>query len=170
MNTKTMTQYALLSVAACLATACANTSQPEAISDCTTWEMQRKNQSTAFAGLNVMSTALAYTIGVQSHILGRSTNGNLSVQTRVYNCSEQNLVLVMRTQFSDKSGMQSEPNGAWRTVYLGAKGNVAYGEIAISGKSESVMVDIDDGNRAQIQNFPMDAAPATYLTAPGNTQ
>ena len=83
----------------------------------------------------------------------RTGTGLAAVQTTVYNCSDVDVVLTMRTRFTGNRG-QSEPPSAWKTVFLAPRGQATYGESAISQATDKVAVDINDGNRGQSQFVP----------------
>lgn len=154
MKLKTYANAVLLTVAA-LVTACVNvpTATPPAQVGCRTWEIQQLDNSASRYAVSVLSSDLAKILGVQDMFVNRTTTGLASVNTSVYNCTEQDVVLSVRTRFSNERG-ESEPPSAWRTVFLPPRGTVSYSEYAISNASVRVSVDIADGNRGQSQFAP----------------
>ena len=76
-----------------------------------------------------------------------------AVQTTVYNCTDVDVVVLMRTRFNGDRG-QSEPPSAWKTVHLAPRGQATYGESAVSQATSRISVDIYDANRGQSQFAP----------------
>ncbi|MDI1340383.1 hypothetical protein [Polaromonas sp.] len=131
---------------------CAQTqSTPPTFSGCRTWEQQAG--APHLVSVAVLSPELAKVIGVQEISTSRTGTGLAAVQTTVYNCSDVDVVLTMRTRFTGNRG-QSEPSSAWKTVFLAPRGQATYGESAISQATDKVAVDINDGNRGQSQFAP----------------
>lgn len=136
---------------AILAGCAATQSTPPTFSGCKTWEQQAG--SPHLVSVAVLSPELAKVIGVQEISTARTGTGLAAVQTTVYNCSDVDVVLTMRTRFTGSRG-QSEPPSAWKTVFLTPRGQATYGESAISQATSKVAVDINDGNRGQSQFAP----------------
>jgi hypothetical protein len=136
---------------AVLAGCAATQSTPPTFSGCKTWEQQAG--SPHLVSVAVLSPELAKVIGVQEISTSRTGTGLAAVQTTVYNCSDVDVVLTMRTRFTGNRG-QSEPPSAWKTVFLTPRGQATYGESAISQATDKVAVDIYDGNRGQSQFAP----------------
>lgn len=136
---------------AMLAGCAATQSTPPTFSGCKTWEQQAG--SPHLVSVAVLSPELAKVIGVQEISTARTGTGLAAVQTTVYNCSDVDVVLTMRTRFTGSRG-QSEPPSAWKTVFLTPRGQATYGESAISQATDKVAVDIYDGNRGQSQFAP----------------
>lgn len=136
---------------AILAGCAATQSTPPTFSGCKTWEQQAG--SPHLVSVAVLSPELAKVIGVQEISTARTGTGMAAVQTTVYNCSDVDVVLTMRTRFTGSRG-QSEPPSAWKTVFLTPRGQATYGESAISQATDKVAVDINDGNRGQSQFAP----------------
>jgi hypothetical protein len=136
---------------AVLAGCAATQSTPPTFSGCKTWEQQAG--SPHLVSVAVLSPELAKVIGVQEVSTARTGTGMAAVQTTVYNCSDVDVVLTMRTRFTGDRG-QSEPPSAWKTVFLTPRGQATYGESAISQATNKVAVDINDGNRGQSQFAP----------------
>lgn len=136
---------------AILAGCAATQSTPPTFAGCKTWEQQAG--SPHLASVAVLSPELAKVIGVQEISTARTGTGMAAVQTTVYNCSDVDVVLTMRTRFTGSRG-QSEPPSAWKTVFLTPRGQATYGESAISQATDKVAVDIYDGNRGQSQFAP----------------
>ncbi len=136
---------------AILAGCAATQSTPPTFSGCKTWEQQAG--SPHLVSVAVLSPELAKVIGVQEISTSRTGTGLAAVQTTVYNCSDVDVVLTMRTRFTGSRG-QSEPPSAWKTVFLTPRGQATYGESAISQATNKVAVDINDGNRGQSQFAP----------------
>ncbi len=133
-------------------TGCATTqSTPPTFAGCRTWEQQAG--SPQLSSVAVLSPELAKVIGVQEVSTARTGSGMAAVQTTVYNCSDVDVVLTMRTRFTGDRG-QSEPPSVWKTVFLAPRGQATYGESAISQATNKVAVDIYDGNRGQSQFAP----------------
>ena len=103
--------------------------------------------------MSVLSPELAKVIGVQEVLTSRTGTGMAAVQTTVYNCTDVDVVLSVRTRFSGDRG-QSEPPSAWKTVHLAPRAQGTYGESAISQTTTRVSVDIYDANRGQSQFAP----------------
>lgn len=138
---------------AVLAGCAATQSTPPTFSGCRTWEQQAG--APHLVSVAVLSPELAKVIGVQEISTSRTGTGTglAAVQTTVYNCSDVDVVLTMRTRFTGNRG-QSEPPSAWKTVFLAPRGQATYGESAISQATNKVAVDINDGNRGQSQFAP----------------
>lgn len=136
---------------AVLAGCAATQSTPPTFAGCKTWEQQAG--SPHLVSVAVLSPELAKVIGVQEISTARTGTGLAAVQTTVYNCSDVDVVLTMRTRFTGSRG-QSEPPSAWKTVFLTPRGQATYGESAISQATDKVAVDIYDGNRGQSQFAP----------------
>lgn len=151
---KLMTNTVLVAMAA-LTTACVNvpTATPPAQVGCRTWEIQQLDNSAGRFGVSVLSSDLAKIIGLQDMFVNRTPTGLASVNTSVYNCTEQDVVLSVRSRFSNERG-ESEIPSAWRTVFLPPRGTASYSEYAISNATVRVSVDIADGNRGQSQFAP----------------
>lgn len=126
-------------------------STPPTYAGCKTWEQQAG--SAQLAAVSVLSPELAKVIGVSEVSTSRTGTGMAAVQTGVYNCSDVDVVLSVRTRFTGDRG-QSEPPSAWKTVFLPPRGQVVYGESAISAATQRVAVDIYDANRGQTQFAP----------------
>lgn len=137
--------------AAVLAGCAATQSTPPTFAGCRTWEQQAG--APHLVSVSVLSPELAKVIGVQEVSTSRTGTGMAAVQTTVYNCSDVDVVLTMRTRFTGDRG-QSEPPSVWKTVFLAPRGQVTYGESAISQATSKVAVDINDGNRGQSQFAP----------------
>ncbi|MEO8022171.1 hypothetical protein [Polaromonas sp.] len=142
---------AIAAAVAVLAGCAATQSTPPTFSGCKTWEQQAG--SPHLVSVAVLSPELAKVIGVQEVSTARTGTGMAAVQTTVYNCSDVDVVLTMRTRFTGNRG-QSEPPSAWKTVFLTPRGQATYGESAISQATDKVAVDINDGNRGQSQFAP----------------
>lgn len=127
------------------------TSTPPTYAGCQTWEQQLGGVRPA--AVSVLSPELARVIGVRDVSTSRTPTGMAAVQTTVYNCSDMDVVLIMRTQFSGDRG-QSESPSAWRTVHLAPRASTVYGESAINASTSRVSVDIHDANRGQQQFAP----------------
>ncbi|WP_332778305.1 hypothetical protein [Polaromonas sp.] len=137
--------------AAVLAGCAVTQSTPPTFAGCKTWEQQAG--APQLASVAVLSPELAKVIGVQEVSTSRTGTGMAAVQTTVYNCSDVDVVLSMRTRFTGDRG-QSEPPSVWKTVFLSPRGQATYGESAISQITSKVSVDINDGNRGQSQFAP----------------
>lgn len=124
---------------------------PAPYAGCQTWEQQVANARPA--AVSVLSPDLAKVIGVREVSTSRTATNLAAVQTTVYNCSDADVVLIMRTQFSGDRG-QTEAPSAWRTVHLPPRASAVYGESAIHASTSRVMVDIHDANRGQQQFAP----------------
>lgn len=131
------------------------TSAPSA--GCRTWEQQAGTPH--LGAVSVLSPDLARIIGVQEVSTSRTATGMAAVQTTVYNCSDTDVVLLMRSRFSGDRGQTENPS-AWRTVHLAPRAAFTYGESALSAQSGRVAVDIADANRAQQQFAPGQPVPA----------
>ena len=132
---------------ACLLAACVTLSNtPPSYAGCKTWEQQAGTTS-------VLSVDLAKFIGVQDVLVTRNATGLAAVQATVYNCSDVDVLLNVRTRFNGDVG-QSEPPSVWKNVFLAPRGQAIYTESAISKATTKVFVDINDGNRAQSQFAP----------------
>ena len=144
--------------AACLIAGCNATqpvltqSTPPAYAGCKTWEQQQGGATNAGATA-VLSADLQKFIGVQDVLASRTATGLVAVQATVYNCSDVDVLLTMRTRFNGDVG-QSEPPSVWKNVFLAPRGQSTYTEYAISKATTKVSVDINDGNRAQSQFAP----------------
>lgn len=140
-----------LSLAA-LAAGCATTqSTPPTYAGCRTWEQQAGAPN--LTAVSVLSPELAKVIGVQEVMTSRTGTGMAAIQASVYNCSDVDVVLLMRTRFNGARG-QSEPPSAWKTVHLAPRAQASYGESAVSDKTQALAVDIYDANRGQSQFAP----------------
>lgn len=154
---------ALALAAAALLAGCATTqSTPPTFAGCMTWEQQRAGGAAHLSAVSVLSPELAKVIGVQDVSTSRTGTGMAAVQTGIYNCTDVDVVLSVRTRFTGDRG-QSEPPSAWKTVFLAPRGSAVYGESAISQATNKVAVDIYDANRGQSQ-----FAPGQTYTVPMN--
>lgn len=155
MKNTIMTRFAAVSgVALVFATlsGCVSTqTTPPTFAGCKTWDQQAGVPQ--LASVAVLSPELARVIGVQEMATSRTGVGLAAVQTTVYNCSDVDVVLSMRTRFTGDRG-QSEPPSVWKTVFLTPRGQATYGESAISQATTKVSVDINDANRGQSQFAP----------------
>ena len=131
---------------------CATTqTTPPTFAGCRTWDQQAGQGN--LSAVSVLSPELSRVIGVQEVVTSRTGTGMAAVQTTVQNCSDVDVVVLMRTRFTGDRG-QSEPPSAWKTVHLAPRGQATYGENAVSGTTKSVAVDIYDANRGQSQFAP----------------
>ncbi len=147
-----MIRTLLASASAALLAGCVTTqSTPPTFAGCKTWEQQAGTPH--LASVAVLSPELAKVIGVQEVSTARTGTGMAAVQTTVYNCSDVDVVLSMRTRFTGARG-QTEPPSVWKTVFLAPRGQATYGESAISEATSKVAVDINDANRGQSQFAP----------------
>jgi hypothetical protein len=147
-----MTRTFIVLGLAALASGCVTTqSTPPTYAGCRTWEQQAG--SPHLTAVSVLSPELAKVIGVQEVMTSRTGTGMAAVQTSVYNCSDVDVVILMRTRFNGARG-QSEPPSAWKTVHLAPRGQANYGESAVSDKTQGLAVDIYDANRGQSQFAP----------------
>lgn len=147
-----MTRTLIVLGLAALASGCVTTqSTPPTYAGCRTWEQQAG--SPHLTAVSVLSPELAKVIGVQEVMTSRTGTGMAAVQTSVYNCSDVDVVILMRTRFNGARG-QSEPPSAWKTVHLAPRGQASYGESAVSDKTQGLAVDIYDANRGQSQFAP----------------
>jgi hypothetical protein len=153
MNLKKPTLLLAGFSAASLLAACMTTSNtPPAYAGCKTWEQQQAGATSAGA-TSMLSADLARFIGVQEVLASRNDAGLVAVQATVYNCSDVDVLLNVRTRFNGEVG-QSEPPSVWKNVFLAPRGQATYTESALSRASSKVSVDINDGNRAQSQFAP----------------
>lgn len=143
--------FATAAAVAVLAGCATTQSTPPTFAGCRTWEQQAGSPQLSLVA--VLSPELAKVIGVQEVSTSRTGSGMAAVQTTVYNCSDVDVVLTMRTRFTGDRG-QSEPPSVWKTVFLAPRGQATYGESAISQATNKVAVDIYDGNRGQSQFAP----------------
>ncbi|MGA0571936.1 hypothetical protein ACO2Q9_14560 [Variovorax sp. VNK109] len=142
---------------------CATTqSTPPTFAGCRTWEQQQQAGAPNLGAVSVLSPELAKVIGVQEVSTARTGTGMAAVQTTVYNCSDVDVALIMRTRFTGARG-QTEPPSAWKSVFLPPRGQATYGESAVSQATDKVAVDIYDANRGQSQ-----FAPGQTYTVPAN--
>lgn len=143
---------AAVAITAAFLAGCATTqSTPPTFAGCKTWEQQAG--APHLVSVAVLSPELAKVIGVQEISTSRTGTGMAAVQTTVYNCSDVDVVLSMRTRFTGSRG-QSEPPSVWKTVFLTPRGQATYGESAVSQATDKVSVDIYDANRGQSQFAP----------------
>ena len=138
-------------LAALLAGCATQQSTPPTFAGCRTWEQQAGTPQ--LVAVTMMSPELAKVVGVQEVSTSRTATGMAAVQASVYNCSDVDVVLLMRSRFNGDRG-QTEPPSAWRNVMLPPRGNAVYAESAISTASSKVSVDIYDTNRGQSQFAP----------------
>jgi hypothetical protein len=148
-----MIRLTLIASACVIVAACATPTQstPQAYPGCVTWEKQAGTPE--LAPVSVLSPELAKVIGVREINVSRTGTGMAAVQATVYNCTDFEVVLTMRTRFNGDRG-QSEPPSAYKTVHLPARAQVTYGENAVSQATKQVAVDIHDANRGQSQFAP----------------
>jgi hypothetical protein len=156
--------YTLTALAALtLLSACQTTqSTPQINTGCKTWDSQVG--SPQLMSVSMLSPELAKFVGVSDLITSRTGTGLASVQVDVHNCSDVDVVLILRTRFSGTRG-QSESPSAWKTVFLSPRGQATYAESAISAMTERLAVDIYDANRGQSQ-----FAPNQNYVVPSQTQ
>jgi hypothetical protein len=126
-------------------------STPPTFAGCRTWEQQAG--APHLTAVSVLSPELAKVIGVQEISTSRTGTGMAAVQTTVYNCTDVDVVLLMRARFTGDRG-QSESPSAWRTVHLAPRAQAVYGESAVSNATRAIAVDIYDANRGQSQFAP----------------
>jgi hypothetical protein len=136
-----------LALAACQTTQ----STPPTIAGCKTWDQQAGSPN--LASVSVLSPELAKVVGVSEVSTSRTGTGLAAVQTGVYNCSDVDVVLIVRTRFIGDRG-QSEPPSAWKNVFLPPRGQAVYSESAVSPATNRVAIDIYDANRGQSQFAP----------------
>lgn len=153
MNSKHSLLLMTSVAAGCLLSACNATMSnlPPTYAGCKTWDQQTGTASSV--ATTVMSADLAKMIGVQDVLTDRNTTGLATVQATVYNCSDVDVLLNMRTRFNGTTG-QSEAPSAWKNVFLAPRGQAAYSESALSRSTTKVSIDINDGNRPQMQFAP----------------
>lgn len=170
-NYSSAASLVVLLAATALITACVNvpTATPPAQVGCRTWEIQQFDNSASRYAVSVLSSDLAKILGVQDMHVNRSATGLASVSASVYNCTETDVVLSVRTRFSNERG-ESELPSAWRTVFLPPRGTVSYSEYAISPSTVRVSVDIADGNRGQSQFAPGQTYQTPRETLKGGVQ
>ena len=144
-----MNKFLASAALASLLAGCVN--PPNSPTACQTWDQQYGLPQ--LSGVSVLSPDLTRVIGVHENTMSRTATGMAAVQTNVHNCSDADIVLIMRTRFSGDRG-QTEPPSAWRTVHLPPRGATVYTESAISTASHKVQVDIHDANRGQQQFAP----------------
>ncbi|WP_051237382.1 hypothetical protein [Ottowia thiooxydans] len=138
---------------AALATGCATqSSTPLTVQGCPTWAHQLA-AGNPWPNAQVLSPELAQVIGVREVLTSRTGTGMAAVQASVYNCTDVDVVLSMRTRFTGERG-QSEPPSSWKTVHLPPRSQAAYGESAVSQATRGVAVEIYDANRGQSQFAP----------------
>lgn len=153
MNFKKTTFLLAGASAAFMLTACMTTSNtPSAYAGCKTWEQQQSSATNA-GGASMLSADLAKFIGVQEVLTSRNDAGLVAVQATVYNCSDMDVLLNVRTRFNGDVG-QSESPSVWKNVFLAPRGHATYAESALSRSTTRVFVDINDGNRGQAQFAP----------------
>ena len=139
-------------LAAATLAGCATTqTTPPTFAGCRTWDQQAGQAH--LAAVSVLSPELARVIGVHEVATARTGSGLAAVQATVQNCSDVDVVLSVRTRFTGDRG-ESEPSSAWKTVFVPPRGQVVYGESAISQATRRVAVDIHDANRGQSQFAP----------------
>lgn len=162
--TRSFNPVAAIASAAALAllAGCATQSTPPTFAGCQTWDQQQAAGSAQLGAVSVLSPELAKVIGVQNVSTARTGTGMAAVQAGIYNCTDVDVVLSVRTRFTGARG-QSEPPSAWKTVFLAPRGQAVYGESAISQATSMVAVDIYDANRGQSQ-----FAPGQTYTVPMN--
>lgn len=147
----TLSKSVVLTIAIAIGGCAGTQSTPPAYAACKTWAEQA--QVPGLASVAVLSPELAKVIGVRETTTSRAATALAAVQTTVYNCTDVDVVLAMRTHFSGDRG-QSEAPSAWKTVHLPPRGHMIYGESAISASTRRVSVDISDANRGQSQFAP----------------
>ncbi|MEI6723228.1 MAG: hypothetical protein WCO67_20895 [Betaproteobacteria bacterium] len=153
MMKRTLIQRTLVAATLCaLASGCVTTqSTPPTFAGCNAWEKQAGSPN--LSAVSVLSPELAKVIGVQEVFASRTGTGMAAVQTAIYNCTDVDVVVLMRTRFNGDRG-QSEPPSAWKTVHLAPRGQATYGESAVSQATSRISVDIADANRGQSQFAP----------------
>jgi hypothetical protein len=152
-------KIAVFAAVAALAAGCAPKMQstPPTYAGCRTWEQQAG--APELASVQVLSPDLGKVIGVLEVAASRTGTGMAAVQTVVYNCTDVDVVLQVRTRFSGDRG-QSEPPSAWKMVHLAPRAQAVYGESAVSSNTKRIAVDIYDANRGQSQFAPGQQYPA----------
>jgi hypothetical protein len=159
---RVVTAISAVAVLAACQTVPTTQSTPPTYAGCKTWEQQ--TGVAQLAAVSVLSPELAKVIGVSEVSTSRTGTGMAAVQTGIYNCSDVDVVLSVRTRFTGDRG-QSEPPSAWKTMFLPPRGQVTYGESAVSASTQRVAVDIYDANRGQSQ-----FAPGQSYVVPGQPQ
>ena len=136
---------------------------PPIFEGCVPWEYQDKTKS--IASVNVLSAELSKVIGIRSVRTSRNANGLTTTQVTAFNCTDQGVVVGMRTLFSDNTG-QSEAPSNWRTVHLAARSESTYVENAVKSTTSGVSVEIMDANRSQTQFGPSQIYGAPTAVTP----
>lgn len=133
---------------------CASTqSTPPAYLGCKTHEQQISEGDASARAVAVLSPELAKVLGVRQAFPGRTDSGLVNVQATLYNCTDVDVAVQARTHFSGTAGL-SEPDSAWKALFLPPRGQVTYLETAISERTTRVSVEVIDANRGQSQFAP----------------
>ena len=143
-----------ISIASLVLTGCNATmpsSTPPVTAGCKTFATQEGMPN--IAGVSVLSSDLAKMIGVQDYFVNRSAMGLASANTSIYNCTEQDVLVLFRARFAGERGETEKPS-AWRQMFVPPRGTVSYGEMAINPMTSRISIDIADGNRGQSQVTP----------------
>lgn len=143
--------YARPIAAAALLAGCATMSTPPTVAGCRTWEQQA--DAPRPMAVSILSPELARIIGVEEVSTRRTATGTAAVQAQVRNCTDVDVVLLIRTRFLAERG-PSEPPSAWRTVHMPPRASAIYQESSLSPGSGQAFIDIHDANRGQSQFAP----------------
>ncbi|MBP0619825.1 hypothetical protein [Cupriavidus consociatus] len=141
---------AVLALAGCAAT-------PPAYTGCTPW---RQQQDRPALPVSFLSPELADMVGVQQIGTFRTGSGLGAVHAAFYNCTDTDVVLLVRTRF--RSAAQpgpAEPPSAWRTLVLAPRTQADYGENAVAAASVAAALEILDAQRAQQPYRPGERYP-----------
>ena len=147
MNVRSIVVLMAAALSGCVTTQ----STPPTVAGCRTWEQQAA--AGGMPSVSVLSPELAKVIGVQDVATSRTGTGMAAVQATVYNCTDVDVVVLMRARFNGDRG-QSESPSAWKTVHLAPRALATFGESAVSAATKGVAVDIYDANRGQSQFAP----------------
>lgn len=98
-----------------------------------------------------LNTVAVTDVGINRKVLaqsvhaGRTATGNMTVETRLMNCTDHPLQVDGRTNFMTGGGGQAEQPSAWQRIYLPARSMASYTENSISGpRAESFLIEIKE--------------------------
>lgn len=83
--------------------------------------------------VNLMDKSITNKILVQQTTARREEDGEVSVQTRLINCTDFPLQLEARTHFLDQTGMDAESVTAWTRLYSEPHGLTSYATRSTAG-------------------------------------
>jgi hypothetical protein len=97
--------------------------------------------------VSVIDRSIQRKVLVQSVSAGRSATGNMTVETRLMNCTDHPLQVEGRTNFLTVTGAQAEPASMWQRLALPPRSFATYSENGVSGnQAATFLVEVKEGH------------------------